>query len=101
MNGTFISTWNDWTKAGIYHALATQYTPGAVKEVMRDIPKQASATVDDIHGKSTCNEHNASSFLGYYFTIKRKEKTQKSDIPYIVYESPVSSAHCCIVLMVT
>ena len=32
--------------------MATQYTPGALKEAMRE---EASAAVDDIHGKSTCN----------------------------------------------
>jgi hypothetical protein len=51
MRGTFISTWNDWTKAIVDHALATRYTPAALKEAMRDIPKEASAAVDDIHGK--------------------------------------------------
>ena len=50
MSETFISTWNDWTKAVIDHALATQYTPGALREAMRDIPKEASAAFDDIHG---------------------------------------------------
>ena len=43
--------------------MATQYTPGAVKEAMRDIPKEVGAAVDNIHGKSTCNEHNITSCL--------------------------------------
>ena len=53
MSRTFISTWNYWTKAIIDHALATQYTPAALKEAMRDIPKEATGAVDDIHGKRT------------------------------------------------
>lgn len=53
IRGTFISTWNDWTKAIIDHALATRYIPAALKEAMRDIPKEASVAADDIHGKGT------------------------------------------------
>ena len=53
MRGTFISTWNDWTKAIIDHALATWYTSAGLKEAMRDIPKEASIAADDIHGKDT------------------------------------------------
>ena len=53
MNATFITTWNDWTKAIIDRALATQYTPASLKEAMRDIRKEVNSHIDDIHGEST------------------------------------------------
>ena len=44
-----ISTWNDWTKAIIDHAFGYTVHTSSFK-AMRDIPKEASAAVDDIRG---------------------------------------------------